>query len=70
MHLGAVYDSMVVIIAVQLFIFLKEAGMKHFCKILALLAAAGGLLALTAVLCGRRKRRKRTCYVTLYHYDD
>ena len=70
MHLGAVYDSMVVIIAVQLFIFLKEAGMKHFCKILALLAAAGGLLALTAVLCCRRKRRKRTCYVTLYHYDD
>lgn len=43
--------------------------MKHLCKVLALLAAAGGLLALTALLCGRHKRRKKACYVTLYRHD-
>lgn len=44
--------------------------MKQVCKILALLAAAGGLLALTGLLCKRHKRRKKACYVTLYRYGD
>ena len=44
--------------------------MKHFGKILALLAAAGGLLALTALLCRRRKGRKRASYITLFRYDE
>lgn len=43
--------------------------MKHLCKILALVVAAGGLLALTVRLCQRRKRRKHACYITLYNYD-
>lgn len=59
---------MLVMIAQQLF-FAKEAGMKHLGKILALLVAASGLLALTVRLCRRRKRRKRACYITLYNYD-
>lgn len=42
--------------------------MKHLAKILALLTAAGTLLAFTVLLC--RKHRKRTCYITLYHYDS
>lgn len=41
--------------------------MKHFCKVLALLIAAGGLLTFTAFLCSRRKQAN---YVTLYQYDD
>ncbi|MGN0685603.1 MAG: hypothetical protein ACI4KC_05845 [Gemmiger sp.] len=44
--------------------------MKHFSKILAFLGAAGGLLALTALLCRRRKRRKRASYITLFRYDE
>lgn len=43
--------------------------MKHFGKILVLLAATSGLLTLMALLYGRRKRRKRTCYVTVYRSD-
>ncbi|EFB76028.1 hypothetical protein [Subdoligranulum variabile] len=43
--------------------------MKHLVKILALLVAASGLLALTVRLCRHRKRRKRACYITLYNYD-
>ena len=44
--------------------------MKHFCKVFALLIAAGGLLTFMAFLCGRRKHRKQANYVTLYQYDD
>lgn len=44
--------------------------MKQIGKVLALLAAAGGLLALTGLLCTRRKRRKKACYVTLYRYES
>lgn len=43
--------------------------MKHLGKLCILLTATGGLLALMAMLCGRRKRRKRTCYVSVYNYD-
>lgn len=43
--------------------------MKHLRNVLALLAAAGGLLVLTALLCGRHKRRKKACYVTLYQHN-
>lgn len=50
--------------------FIKEAAMKHLAKILALLAAAGGLLALTALLCRRHKRRRRARYLTLYSHSS
>ncbi len=43
--------------------------MKHLAKLLALLTAAGGLLALTVLLCRRKARHKRSCYITLYRYD-
>lgn len=43
--------------------------MKHLAKLCILLATTGGLLVLMARLCGRRKRRKRTCYVSVYNYD-
>ena len=44
--------------------------MKHLCKILALLAAAGGLLTLMAWLSGRHRRRKQASYLTLYDYEE
>lgn len=44
--------------------------MKYLAKILALLAAAGGLLALTALLCRRHKRRRHARYLTLYSHSS
>lgn len=43
--------------------------MKHLAKLLALLGATGGLLALMVLLCRHRKRRKPARYLTLYNYD-
>lgn len=70
MQLSSVYGTMMITVDIQPFFQYKEADMKHFGKILALLAAAGGLLALTALLCRRRKRRKRASYITLFRYDE
>ena len=70
MHPGAIYGSMIIIFDRQLFFPDKEADMKQFGKILALLAATSGLLVVTALLCRRRRRRKRASYITLFDYND
>ncbi len=40
--------------------------MKQLCKLVAVLALAGGLLALMTRLCCRRKQRTQDHYITLY----
>jgi len=51
-------------------LFFKEADMKTLGKILVILTAAGSLLALTALLCRRKRRQRRACYITLFRYDS
>ncbi|WP_300367678.1 hypothetical protein [uncultured Subdoligranulum sp.] len=44
--------------------------MKNFCKLVALLVLAGGLLALMKRLCRCRKQHHQDDYITLYRSDD
>lgn len=44
--------------------------MKQLCKLVALLAVAGGLLALTARFFRRRKQQAADNYITLYRSED